>query len=124
MGSDEKVAEAVNNLINSRTTKWFRYFYNYNPAQEMEKIKIPMFYLIGSNDKQVLPEMNIQGVQKAFEKNKTTEHKIVKLEGLNHLFQDSTTGEMKEYRTIEQTISPTALNEISSWILAQTNGKL
>ncbi len=42
---------------------------------------------------------------------------------MNHLFQECKTGEINEYKKIEQTISPIALKEISNWILytTQTN---
>ena len=35
----------------------------------------------------------------------------------NHLFQECNTGDMNEYKDIEQTMSPIALEEISKWIL-------
>lgn len=41
-------------------------------------------------------------------------------EALNHLFQECKTGSPAEYATIEQTFSPTALNEILKWIQVQT----
>ncbi len=40
---------------------------------------------------------------------------IVALENLNHLFQECTTGDMNEYKDIEETMSPIALKEISNW---------
>jgi len=39
---------------------------------------------------------------------------------LNHLFQECTTGDINEYKDIEQTMSPIALQEISNWILNVT----
>jgi len=37
-----------------------------------------------------------------------------------HLFQTCKTGAMEEYPTIEQTIEPIVLEEISGWVLKQT----
>lgn len=36
--------------------------------------------------------------------------------GLNHLFQTATTGSPSEYATITETMSPVALQAVSSWI--------
>ncbi|NOX85771.1 MAG: alpha/beta hydrolase, partial [Chlorobi bacterium] len=44
---------------------------------------------------------------------------IKELKNLNHLFQECKTGATSEYATIEQTISPEALQVISDWILKQ-----
>ena len=47
-------------------------------------------------------------------------YKIIELENMNHLFQECTTGNINEYREIEQTISPIAMKEISNWIFETT----
>jgi hypothetical protein len=36
---------------------------------------------------------------------------------LNHLFQTSTTGSPTEYPTIEETMSPVAMQAIAEWVL-------
>ena len=61
--------------------------------------------------------MNQEGIRKALIKGNNQDYKIVELENLNHFFQECETGKMDEYRKIEQTFSPTALKEISNWIL-------
>lgn len=121
VGNDAKVNEIVEGLIKARTTPWVRYFYNYNPATEIEKLQIPVLSLNGTNDTQVNAEINQKGIKEALIKGKNTDYKIVKLEGLNHFFQESTTGKMDEYSKIEQTFSPIALKEISSWVLEHIN---
>jgi hypothetical protein len=40
--------------------------------------------------------------------------------GLNHLFQNARTGSFSEYRTIEETMAPAAMQTISDWILVRT----
>jgi hypothetical protein len=42
--------------------------------------------------------------------------------GLNHLLQTSTTGLPNECGQIEETISPSALNVITDWILTRARG--
>jgi len=49
--------------------------------------------------------------------------KIVEMENLNHLFQESKTGMVNEYGTIEQTFSPDVLKIIIKWIKKKTKLK-
>ena len=60
--------------------------------------------------------MNHPPIRKALEEAGNQDFTIKELEGLNHMFQESETGSMMEYAEIEQTFSPMALEEISSWI--------
>jgi hypothetical protein len=115
--SEAKVNEIISGLVAMRTTKWVRYFYDYNPANEYEKVKCPVLSLNGSLDTQVTAKMNQEGLRKALAKGKNKEYEIIELEGLNHLFQNAKTGKMDEYSNIEETFSPKALHIISDWIL-------
>lgn len=112
--------EFIENLVSTRTNPWIRYFYNYNPANEIRKINIPAFALYGSNDTQVPPKYHLQPVKDVLGESKSKEYDVILLEGLNHLFQESKTGRISEYAQIEQTFAPKALEIISTWILKQT----
>jgi hypothetical protein len=39
--------------------------------------------------------------------------------GLNHLFQQATTGAVSEYATLEETLSPEVLDLIREWIASR-----
>jgi len=119
--SDTRVSEIITGLVEMRTTPWVRYFYNYNPADELEKLSIPVLSLNGSNDTQVSAKINQEGIRNALIKGNNKDYKVLELENLNHLFQESKTGKMNEYSQIEQTFSPKALKEISNWILGHFN---
>lgn len=112
--------EFIENLVSARTTPWIRYFYNYNPVNEIRKINIPAFVLYGSNDTQVPPKYHLQPVKDALASSNSKKYDVVLLEGLNHLFQESKSGVVSEYSQIEQTFAPEALEVISNWILKQT----
>ena len=109
--------EFINNLVTSRTNPWIRYFYNYNPADELVKITIPVLALYGSKDTQVPPKYHLQPVKEALEKSSSKDHEVELIPGLNHLFQECETGQIAEYPQIEQTLSPIVLEKISRWIL-------
>lgn len=106
-------------LIKEQLSPWMYYFIKFDPSTAFKKVKCPVLALNGSNDLQVPAEVNLKAIKEAVlsggNKNVTT--KI--LPDLNHLFQESKTGSPREYGTIEQTFSPTALEEISDWILLQ-----
>lgn len=111
--------EFIENLVKSRTNPWIRYFYNYNPAEEIAKIGIPALALYGSKDTQVPPKYNMKPVKEALQKSKSGNYEVVLMQGLNHLFQESKTGQISEYPEIEETMSPKVLEKISDWILEE-----
>jgi len=41
---------------------------------------------------------------------------VLELPGLNHLFQTAKTGSPSEYASIEETMSPKALDIITTWV--------
>ncbi|OXB11562.1 alpha/beta hydrolase [Flavobacterium plurextorum] len=113
---DENQAKAATNQI---TSNWWYTFIKMDPAVALAKVKCPVLALNGSKDLQVPAEVNLQVIEKTLAKagNKIVTAKI--LPNLNHLFQECKTGSPDEYEKIEQTFSPIALEEISSWVLLQ-----
>jgi len=49
-------------------------------------------------------------------KSKVRKFEIREIEGLNHLFQSCRTCTLDEYRELDESFSPVALNMISDWI--------
>lgn len=90
------------------------------PSEYLEKVKCPVLALNGDKDFQVPAKENLSALKNSFEKNGNENVKIVELENLNHLFQESKTGMLSEYSEIEQTISPNVLELITRWIIEQT----
>lgn len=106
----------INQQVEGALRPWSQFFFNHDPAEELKKVTIPVLSLIGSLDVQVPPGMNHPPIRKALEEAGNEDVTIKELPGLNHMFQESETGSMMEYAEIEQTFSPVALEEISSWI--------
>ncbi len=103
--------------VKTLTTPWFRYFLAYDPGPTLAKVKCPVLALNGEKDLQVPPAQNLPVIRKELEAGGNKNFEVKELKGLNHLFQTATTGSPMEYGTIEETISPMALKEISGWIL-------
>ena len=98
---------------------WFRYFLGINPLEHIEKIRIPVLAINGENDTQVDYQSNLEGIEKALKKGSNKQYTIKSYPHMNHLFQESTTGEIEEYGKIEETFSPIVLSDIANWIKLQ-----
>jgi pimeloyl-ACP methyl ester carboxylesterase len=107
-------------MINQLTSPWMKNFIRLDPAVYLSKVYCPVLAINGSKDLQVPSQENLEIIENIFENSYNTDVEVLELEGLNHLFQECETGATTEYQTIEQTISPTALEEITNWILTQT----
>lgn len=91
----------------------------YDPAYDLKKIRRPILALYGEKDWQVSPALNADGLKLRYGGDLT----IKVYPGLNHLFQHSDTGSPAEYGTIEETMSPEALEDIATWINKKTKNR-
>ena len=91
-----------------------RTWLHHDVAAPLRKLQCPTLVLVGSKDLQVDADANLAAAREALQDNYQVTMR--KLDGLNHLFQECTTGSYAEYATIEQTMSPTALQAISEWL--------
>lgn len=82
-------------------------------SKELGKIKCPVLALNGTCDTQVDCQSNLNTIDKGLS---NAMHKVIAMEGLNHLFQHCQTGLPTEYQVIEETISPDVLTNIIDWI--------
>lgn len=113
------IDQYINMQISGLISPWYVNFMKYDPAPTLEKVKCPILAINGDKDLQVAAMANLNAIKRIAEKSGNKKVTTKQLPGLNHLFQESDKGLPSEYGTIEQTISPAALNEISGWILKQ-----
>jgi pimeloyl-ACP methyl ester carboxylesterase len=109
----------IGSQIKQVTSPWFRFFLTYDPASALRKVTCPVLAINGSLDKQVLPTQNLPPIREALKQAGNRHVEVDELPGLNHLFQPAKTGSPSEYAEIEETISPVALEKMSTWILKQ-----
>jgi uncharacterized protein len=105
--------------ITQVTSPWFRYFLTYDPATALRKVTCPVLAINGEKDTQVPPKLNLPSIRKALEEAGNKHFEVEELSGLNHLFQTAKTGAPAEYAQIEETMSPVALEKVSTWIQKQ-----
>jgi alpha-beta hydrolase superfamily lysophospholipase len=98
------------------TSPWMQYFLRYDPAPALERVKCPVLAVNGTKDLQVPATENLTTISDALKKGGNTNVTIKEYRGLNHLFQECTTGLPAEYGVIEQTFSPEVLKDLTEWI--------
>jgi len=106
----------IDRMASNFFSPWMGYFLKYDPATVLNKIKIPVLALNGEKDIQVSAKENLAGFNRLLALAGNRNFKIVSLPNLNHLFQYAETGEVSEYASIEETISPEVLGIITYWI--------
>lgn len=95
---------------------WLRWFIDYDPSDDIAATGCPVMAVNGSRDCQVISSLNLAAIQAQLPPNER--NFIKEYDSLNHLFQHCTTGVPTEYRSIEETISPELLSDLSSWLTA------
>lgn len=105
--------------ISQLSSPWFRFFFAYDPRPALRKLRCPVLAINGELDLQVDPKLNLLEIRKALEAGGNTRAKVIELPGLNHLLQTAKTGSPSEYQSIEETMSPVALQTIANWLQEQ-----
>ena len=94
------------------STLYMRYFLGLDLTDRLGKITCPVLALNGTKDRQVNSEENLNALQNGLAGQK----EIKAMEGLNHMFQHCATGAPAEYKDIEETFAPEALDIITTWL--------
>lgn len=95
---------------------YMRHLLSLDVRPSLGNITCPVLALNGSKDIQVAHESNLDAIREGLAGNPV--NRIETLEGLNHLFQHCETGAVAEYRIIEETFAPEALEMIVQWMSA------
>jgi len=96
---------------------WTRYFLAFDPAPVLRRVRVPVLALNGTLDVQVAHAENLAGIAAALRAGGNRDHETVALPGLNHLLQTARSGAVTEYASIEETMSPVALDRVAGWIV-------
>ncbi|HVW98474.1 MAG TPA: alpha/beta fold hydrolase [Mucilaginibacter sp.] len=99
---------------------WMRYFITYDPKPDLRKVKCPVLAINGEKDTQVNATENLSLIKAVLTKSGNKNVEVKPLPGLNHLMQTAKTGDVSEYKEIEETMSPAAMKIIADWIKIHT----
>ncbi|MDQ7917614.1 alpha/beta fold hydrolase [Mesonia sp. MT50] len=95
---------------------WLYSFITYDPTAALQQVSCPVLALNGSKDVQVNATQNLTSIKDNLAQGGNKNVTVKELEGLNHLFQEATTGMPNEYGQIEETISLKVLEIVKEWI--------
>jgi pimeloyl-ACP methyl ester carboxylesterase len=116
--------DALSNVIKSYNAiysgAWLRFFIAYDPEQDLSKVKCAVLAINGEKDTQVNASENLTAIKEILTKSGNKDFEVVAIPNLNHLLQTAVTGDVSEYETIQETVSPVAMNIISNWIRRHT----
>jgi fermentation-respiration switch protein FrsA (DUF1100 family) len=110
------VGAQIDQGIKELEQPWMRYFLRYDPRPTLRKVRVPVLALGGTLDLQVPPEEDLTAIDAALKEGGNRDYRVVRMPGLNHLFQTATTGAPSEYEKIDETVSPSALELMATWI--------
>jgi len=97
-----------------KKSPWLNFFMDYDPSGDITKTLCPVMAINGERDVQVISSLNLIGIKDYLTEN--PKNFVKEYPALNHLFQHCTTGNVSEYRMIEETISPEVLEDIVRFI--------
>jgi len=97
-------------------TPEIRSAFAYSAADTLSKLRCPVLALFGGKDLQVPADSNLRAAAAAFAAGHVASVTLVKLPGLNHLFQTAVTGSFSEYASLAKEFTPGFLDLMTGWI--------
>ena len=110
----DELKQSYQQIITQIQIPWMRHFLTLDMRPLLGGIKCPVLALNGTKDIQVEYESNLGALRSGLPAN--PKNRIEAVDGLNHLFQHCTTGAIQEYRNIEETFAPEALEMMVQWM--------
>ena len=126
--AENEPSEEFKNTIGSQkaayatyANPWFRFFLTHDPRLDLRKVKVPVLAFCGSKDLQVDADLNLPEIEKALKEAGNQDFTIMKVEGLNHLFQKTETGRVSEYAHLEETFNEDLLETMVQWVVKRSS---
>jgi len=115
MGDVEgQIRMMVDQALAQVTSEWFKSFLVNDPAVSIRSVTCPVLVLSGGKDIQVPGDLNLPHMESALEDN--PDHETVVFDEANHLFQQSVTGAVEEYATLEPAFIGGFPEAVTGWI--------
>ena len=110
----DELKQAYQGVITQIQVPWMIKFLSLDMRPLLGGIQCPVLAINGTKDTQVDCESNLGALREGLPAN--PRNKIEAIENANHLFQHCTTGAITEYRNIEETFAPEALELMTRWM--------
>lgn len=102
-------------VIQQIGTPYMKYFLSLNVESMLPGVECPVLAFNGTLDRQVDCKANLGALRNGLNPQSST---VVEVEGVNHLFQHCKSGDVSEYKEIEETFAPEVLERMTAWIKA------
>lgn len=109
------VQSQVNRQLSAAKSRWFKSMIEFETAEKISAITVPMLAVFGDKDMQVAAEPNRTKAEELRAAN-NLDLEIVVIEDANHLFQEANTGMPGEYGMLERKFSPQFFDTITNWL--------
>jgi len=113
---DKLINTSVEAKIKGAKSPWFKYFIDFDPAKQLEKVKCPVLALFGELDMQVPLDLNKEPMEKVFKKSGNKDYAIHVFPKANHLFQEAETGNPAEYAALKKEFVAGFMEMILDWV--------
>ena len=110
----DELKQAYQGVMRQIQSPWMIKFLSLDMRPLLGGIKCPVLAINGTKDIQVDYVSNLDALRDGLPANPM--NKIEAIDGVNHLFQHCTTGAITEYRNIEETFAPEALEMMVQWM--------
>lgn len=107
-------AEVRQYMSSMDSSAWMKYFLDWDLRPYVRATRCPVLALGGENDLNVPVSLNVPELENNLPKNK--KNMVKTYPGLSHMFQHNPTGDPTKSASIEETIAPEVLEDISNWI--------
>lgn len=108
--------ETIAANVGTMRSEWFVDLMQTDPSEYLRKLDVPVLAVFGEKDIQVDAKVNSELLERISSECGIEAFQIEVLSNLNHLFQNSVSGSIQEYSTIEETFDPAAMEMICGWI--------
>jgi len=105
----------VDRQLSTAKSRWFKSLIEFDPADTVSSIAIPMLAIFGEKDMQVPLKENLEAAEELGDKSGVNLNSVV-IPDANHLFQKSNTGMPSEYGTLDRSFADGFMQAITDWI--------
>jgi len=102
--------------IKTLNNPWIKFWFTYNPKDDLTELSMPILGLYGGKDMQVPAKADSVALRNAAIESGNNKVKIVIFPDANHLFQNAKTGMPEEYPELPKQFVPNFLDSIVKWI--------
>lgn len=110
------MAPAMPQIIDQLNEPNARFVFQFDPQPVYARLNTPTLVLFGRRDPMTPYRIHAAAIKSAFDESDAPDATVESLPHMNHIFQKAKTGSPAEFGQIKETMSPAALETISSWI--------